>query len=58
MLDFDLRQRLIEVAKSRQTISYSELRPDAPQTLAGPLDEINRHEHRRREATPFSGGDP
>ena len=46
MLDHDLRQRLIEVAKCRATVSYSELRPDAPQTLAVPLDEINRHEHR------------
>ena len=45
MLDFDLRQRLIEVAKSKETISYSELRPDAPQTLAAPLDEINKYEH-------------
>ena len=46
MVDYDLRQRLIEVARSGQTISYSELRPDAPQTLAAPLDEIYRHEHR------------
>ena len=46
MLDHDLRQRLIEVAKCRATVNYSELRPDAPQTLAVPLDEINRHEHR------------
>ena len=45
MLDFDLRQRLIEVAKSKETISYSELRPDAPQTLAAHLDEINKYEH-------------
>ena len=36
----------IEVAKCRATVNYSELRPDAPQTLAVPLDEINRHEHR------------
>ena len=46
MLDHDLRQRLIDVAKLGQTISYSELRPDAPQTLAAPLDEINRYEYR------------
>ena len=46
MLDHDLRQRLIEVAKCRATVSSSELRPDAPQTLAVPLDEINKHEHR------------
>ena len=44
-MDQDLRQRLIEVAKSRRTASYSELRPEAPQTLATPLDEINTHEH-------------
>ena len=46
MLDHDLRQRLIEVAKNKETISYSELRPEAPQTLAIPLDEINKYEHR------------
>ena len=46
MVDHDLRRSLIDVAKRRETISYSELRPDAPQTLAAPLDEINRHEHR------------
>ena len=46
MVDHDLRQRLIEVARSGQTINYSALRPDAPQTLGAPLDEINRHEHR------------
>ena len=33
-------------AKCRATVNYSELRPDAPKTLAVPLDEINRHEHR------------
>ena len=44
MLDYDLRQKLIEVAKSKGTISYLELRPDAPQTLAAPLDEINKYE--------------
>ena len=44
MLDYDLRQKLIEVAKRKGTISYFELRPDAPQTLAAPLDEINKYE--------------
>ena len=46
MIDHDLRQRLIEVAKRMETISYSELRPEAPQTLAIPLDEINKYEQR------------
>ena len=46
MVDYDLRRSLIDVAKLRETISYSELRLDAPQALAAPLDEINRHEHR------------
>ena len=34
MVDYDLRRSLIDVAKRRETISYSDLRPDAPQTLA------------------------
>ena len=46
MLDRDLRGRLIKVAQRRDTISYSELRPEAPQTLALPLDEINKYELR------------
>ena len=46
-LDQDLRRRLIDVAKLRGTISYSDLRPEAPQTLAAPLDEINTYEHRK-----------
>ena len=45
MLDHDLRGRLVEVAKRRDTIGYSELRLEAPQTLALPLDEINKHEN-------------
>ena len=51
MVDYDQRQRLIEVPQSGQTISYSELRPDAPQTLAAPPDEINKHGH--QEARPL-----
>ena len=51
MLGHDLRQRPIEVAKCRATVNYSELRPDALQTLAVPLDETNRHEH--RESRPL-----
>ena len=46
MVDDDLRRSLVEVAKRRETSNYSELRPDAPQALAAPLGEINRHEHR------------
>ena len=45
-MDQDIRQRLIEVARRRATICYSELRPEAPRTLAVPLDEINTYEHR------------
>ena len=50
MVDDDLRRSLIEVAKRRETSNYSELRPDAPQDLAAPLGEINRHEHREGRA--------
>lgn len=45
-MDQDLRKRLIEVAKRRETTSYSDIRPEAPQTLAAPLDEINIYEQR------------
>ncbi len=47
-MDQYIRDRLIEVAQRRETISYSDLRPEAPQTLAAPLDEIDVYEHRER----------
>ena len=47
MLNHDLRQRLIAVAKRRESVSYSELRPEAPQTLAVPLDETNKYGQRK-----------
>ncbi len=43
--DDDLRQRLIQVARRRETVTYGALSPSAPQSLWRPLDRINWVEH-------------
>ena len=36
------------MAEGSKGISFSDFQLDDPETLAAPLDEINRHEHRER----------
>ena len=39
--NYGLRQRLIEVAGRKATVTYSELSPTAPRAIGRKLDEIN-----------------
>ena len=43
-IDDNLRQRLIQVARRKATITYGELDPDAPRSLGTRLDPISNVE--------------
>ena len=43
-IDDDLRQRLIQTARRKVTVTYSELSPEAPRAIWPMLDQVNRYE--------------